>query len=333
LRRAAAGLNVAAVRVEAVVSAISWIPSEALEGLPSAPFELGFVRYDDPPPDAIGDLGSLRGPRRFRVAHELRAWLDVERGEIVGHGHEGRVLLGELRVEVGPARIAFPPAELPLLERDPDVGDGSVRFVQTGGGRLDVPALRRLRLVTGAAWTQLELVVRADGRTHGALVGASAFPRHWLYVDGRLTAKSATLDYARWVREPTPWDGAESGVLVTAAETELERSIAQSLMTGTELPRRRLAPGEALVEQGTTGTELFLLLDGLLEAIVDGEVVAQIGPGALVGERAQLAGGVRSATLRAATACRLLVAPAEAISRYERASLVREREAAGGAPL
>ena len=45
----------------------------------------------------------------------------------------------------------------------------------------------------------------------------------------------------------------------------------------------------------------------VLDVAVDDEVVAQVGPGAILGERALLEGGVRTATLRAVTACRVVV--------------------------
>ena len=44
---------------------------------------------------------------------------------------------------------------------------------------------------------------------------------------------------------------------------------------------------------------------------VDGEQVAEIGPGAIVGERAVLEGGRRTATLTASTPCRVAVATSE----------------------
>jgi len=47
------------MRIEGSVTAISWIPSEAIEGLPKLPFEFGVGHYDEPPPDRLspGDLG------------------------------------------------------------------------------------------------------------------------------------------------------------------------------------------------------------------------------------------------------------------------------------
>lgn len=64
-------------------------------------------------------------------------------------------------------------------------------------------------------------------------------------------------------------------------------------------------PGEKLIEQGETGKDLFLLLAG--EASVQFGVdfmsaeAARLGPGAVIGEMALLADGVRSATVQAAS--------------------------------
>ena len=53
----------------------------------------------------------------------------------------------------------------------------------------------------------------------------------------------------------------------------------------------------------------------VLVAEVDGEEVAEIGPGAIVGERALLEGGTRTATLAARTRARVAVIPAELVDR------------------
>jgi len=73
------------MRIEGSVTAISWIPSEAIEGLPKLPFELGVGHYDEPPPDQVSpaDLGKLRDEDRFREANLLRGWIEVEDGKIV----------------------------------------------------------------------------------------------------------------------------------------------------------------------------------------------------------------------------------------------------------
>lgn len=71
-----------------------------------------------------------------------------------------------------------------------------------------------------------------------------------------------------------------------------------------------MAAGDDLVRQGEPGDELFLLLDGVLTVLVDGVPVAELGPGAVGGERALLEGGHRTSTLRARTPVRVAVATA-----------------------
>jgi CRP-like cAMP-binding protein len=69
--------------------------------------------------------------------------------------------------------------------------------------------------------------------------------------------------------------------------------------------------------QGEPGTDVFLVLDGMLVVEVDGEEVAEIGPGAVVGERAAREGGVRTATLRAVTRVRVAQTAPEAVDAGE----------------
>jgi len=65
----------------------------------------------------------------------------------------------------------------------------------------------------------------------------------------------------------------------------------------------------------------------VLAVDVDGEEVAEIGPGAIVGERALLEGGTRTATLRARTPARIAVIPGELIDRQELEDLSATRRA------
>ena len=145
-----------------------------------------------------------------------------------------------------------------------------------------------------------------DARAHAArgrslepeLVGASPFPRHWIYDgDGTLSQKSGTVDFKAWYREShgdnTPWGEADSQAVVAAAETAIERELSRVLISGdAKLARRTLEEGETLVEQGAEGADLFLLLDGVLGVEVEGEQIAEMGPGTMLGERAALEGGV-----------------------------------------
>lgn len=321
------------MRIESSVTAISWIPSEAIEGLPKLPFEMGITHYDQPPPDSIEELEDLRQTDRFREANELRAYIEVDDGRIVGYGHLGQGHIGATTVRVGPAAVRFPAVHLPDLQPEPEVTATSVRFVQTVGGRMGLPTPRPVphkpfvQFWPAIAWTTLALTINADGTSSHELVGASPFPRHWIYDDGgKLVAKSGLVDFKRWFNdsfgERTPWGSYDSPALVSTVESALERELSTTIMRGGAKPKIRLLPaGETLVTQGEPGTEIYLLLDGILSVEVDGEVLGELGPGAIVGERAALEGGLRTATLRAATRIRVAVAEPSAVDAEALATL------------
>lgn len=321
------------MRIESSVTSVSWIPSEAIEGLAKLPFKAGLTHYDQPPPDVLDDLDAWRRNDRFREANELRAFIDVEDGRIVAFGHLGKGHIGSTTVRIGPAAVTFPAVHLPDLQPEPVVGPASVRFVQTVGGRMGVPTPRPVprkpyfQVWAAIAWTTLGLTINADGSSAYELVGASPFPRHWIYDNsGALVAKSGTIDFKTWFNdsfgEHTPWGDYDSPALVTAVETALERQLSQTIMRAGKTPQiRLLQPGESLVEQGQQGQELFLLLDGVLSVIVDGREIAEIGPGAVLGERAFLEGGKRTSTLRAVTRCRVAVTSAEQLDEAALAAL------------
>jgi CRP-like cAMP-binding protein len=84
----------------------------------------------------------------------------------------------------------------------------------------------------------------------------------------------------------TPWRDHQPATPVPTAGTALERRLSRQLIdAGPSVRRLRRA---TLVEQGTPGSELFLLLEGSLAVEVDGERVGEIGPGAVLGELAVL---------------------------------------------
>jgi hypothetical protein len=317
------------MRHESSVTSIGWIPLGAVEALTRLPFDLGIARYDEPPPDSLPDLARLQGDNAFRFANELRAWIEVEHGRVVGHGHQGRGHFGATALRLGGWQLVFPAVALPELRPAPEVGETWVRFVQTAGGRTGAPAPRALsrppfvRLAAPLAWSTLALTIHADGSSSGELLGASPFPRHWVYDDsGELVAKTGLVDFRRWFRtahgQRTPWGGEDSVPLVSAVESALERRLSH-LIIGTGPPFRRLRAGEVLAVQGEHGDELFLLFDGMLAVEADGELVAEVGPGAILGEMAALHGGRRTATLRASTPCRIAVV---SDGQIDRAALV-----------
>lgn len=324
------------VRIDSSVTTISWIPSEAIDGLATRlPFEMGVAHYDAPPPDVVDDLEALRQADAFRFANELRAWIEVEDGRVVGHGHAGGGRIGATTLRLGSLRTSFAAVPFPDLRPDPVVSDTSVRFVQTAGGRTGVPAPRRVRrkpfvqLTAPTAWSTLALTIHADGHSEHEVLGASPFPRHWVYDHGgRLVAKSGLIDFDTWYRDAhgqhTPWGDEDVPALVTAVETALERQLSAQIMRRGSRPRiERLAEGAMLVQQGGEGSDLFVLLDGVLSVAVDGEVLAEVGPGAVLGERAILEGGRRTSTLRAVTACKVAVAAGDDIDREALAEVSR----------
>ena len=327
------------MRIESSTTAISWIPSEAIEGITKLPFEAGLFHYDAPPPDQLDEsaLDRLHKEDAFREANHLRAWIDVTDGKITGYDHAGRSLIGVTRLKAGPFHAAFPAISMPVLRPEPVVKPTSVRFVQTGGGRMSLPAPRRVRdkpfvqIASSLAWTTLALTIHTDGHSEYEVVGASPFPRHWLYdQNGKLVSKSGVISFEDWYRgsygKHTPWGEEESPALMTEVESSLERELSRTIMRGGAKPRiQTLTEGSTLVEQGQPGTDLFVLLDGMLDVEVNGSVVAEVGPGAVLGERSNLEAGHRTATLRAKTKCRVAVADPDQVSEAALAELAAGR--------
>jgi hypothetical protein len=316
------------MRIEASVTSVSWIPSEAISGLSTKlPFEAGIAHYDQPPPDVIGDLDELRQADRFRFANQLKGWIEVKDGRIVDHGHSGGGRIGSTTLRMGPRQVVFQAVSLPDLRKAPKVTNKSVTFVQTAGGRTGVPAPRRVRRApfvqfsAPLAWTTVGLTINADGSIHHELVGASPFPRHWVYdTEGKLVSKSGLIDFSTWYRRAfgkhSPWGDADSPALTTEVETALERQLSVELMGGKGKPTiKKVKAGEAVTEQGDEADELFLILDGVVRVEVDGERIAEYGPGSLHGERAVLEGGKRTSTVRAVTGCKLAMASADQFDR------------------
>jgi hypothetical protein len=323
------------MRIESSVTSLSWIPRGAAEGFTRLPFGLGVAHYDPPPPEELGDLDELEATDRFRFANRLEAWIEVQDGRIVDTGQSGGGRINVTKVGYGPASIAFTPVVLPDLRPEPEIGPTRARFVQTAGGQTGFPTPRRVRhepylQIRGpVTWTTLALTIHADGSSEPRLVGASSFPRHWVYDHtGRLVAKSGFIDHDTWWREAygthSPWGAEDSAPIVTAVESALERQLSVAVIDA-KPHFRRLQAGRTLVQQGDRGEELFLLFDGVLRVEVDGKPVAEVGPGAILGELALLREGRRMATLRAVTPCRVAVVPKDRIDRQALEELARGR--------
>ncbi len=304
------------MRYSSSVTSVSWIPSEAITGSAAKmPFEVGNTPDDVPPPERMVDVGAFMAADRCRFANHLGGWIDVSDGVIVDSGVTGAGYIGSTTLRVAGKAVSFTAVPLPDLTTVTQLGDDAVRFERTTGGRTALPAPRRVahppyvQIAAPLSWTTLVLTLRADGSSEYQLAGASPFPRHWVYdEDGILRSKSAVIDFATWNSEAfgrhSPWGHEDSPAVVGEVESVLERRLSgQVMLSGAAIDISRLDPGDLLTEQGAAGDELYVLLDGVMRVEVDGRALADIGPGALLGERAARSDIRRTATLRAVTGC------------------------------
>ncbi|MFN2464807.1 MAG: cyclic nucleotide-binding domain-containing protein [Candidatus Dormibacteria bacterium] len=313
------------MRIQSSVTSISWIPSEAITGMFRMPFDIGVSHYDEPPPKELTDLDELRRADRFRFANRLSAWIEVEEGRITGYGQDGSGLIGATTVSLGGRSLTVTAASFPDRRPDPTVTTSSVRFLQTAGGRTGMPMPRKVKyppfiqVTSPLAWTTLALTLHVDGRSEYEVVGASPFPRHWIYgEDMKLAQKTGLIDWKSWASKAfgkhTPWGDEDSPALVTQVETALEHELSIHIMkSGTKPELRKLKVGQALVTEGEAGDEMFLLLDGVLSVEAGGKLLAHLGPGVVVGERALLESGRRTSTLKAVTPARVAAVQADQV--------------------
>src|ERR1022692_1381192 len=247
------------MRYESSATALSWIPSEAVEGSTRLAFDAGFTHYDDPPPDQLDDLEALRAADRFRFGNVLRGWIDVDAsGSITDCGHSGGGLIGATTVRLGGLHRTFQAVLLPDLRSDPELGDGWIRFTQTVGGRTGLPAPRRVshrpyvQWQAPLVWTTLTLTLHANGQAECAMTGASRSPRPGVYDPAGGLSKKPGLTYCgdgspQSCGKPSPGGDEDSAALVTAVETALERELSVQLMHGEGKPRiQRIKAGDVL---------------------------------------------------------------------------------------
>src|SRR5207237_5237533 len=96
---------------------------------------------------------------------------------------------------------------------------------------------------------------------------------------------------------------------------------------------RTLKADQVLVREGDPGEEMYLLLDGVLSVDVGGRLLAHLGPGVVVGERALLEQGRRTSTLKTVTPIRVAVVRADQVDPQVLTALApRHRRDARGDP-
>ena len=314
------------MRIESSVTSVSWIPSEAMSGLMRVPMDIHLGHYDDPPPDHIDDFEALVASDACRFANRLVAWIEIDDdGVITDAGYSGGGMVGGTTAGIGKVVVSIPGIGYPELRRDPAFGDGQVTFTQTAGGRTGAPFPRKMdrppymTLTSPTAWTTLQLIIETDGSNQFEVKGASPFPRHWIYdANGDLAEKSGCIDFADWTHlrhdKDTPWGDTDRAALVTQAESPLERELSLQIMRDGPRPLIvDLEVGETLMREGEEDDHIALILDGVVSIDVDGSVVAEAGPGAILGERAAHEAGKRTATVTALTRVKAAVTEPDAL--------------------
>jgi hypothetical protein len=207
------------MHIESSVTAVSWIPAGSITGLARVPFSLGLTHYDQQPPARLDQFDLEQYGQDVREINRLEAWIDVRDGRIVDAGYAGPGgFIGSTRLDMGFTQLVVPGRERPVLRRQPVVSARSARFIQTVGGRTGMPFPRLTARApfmawhSSTAWTTLVLSLDSDGREDAWLLGASPFPRHFLYDhQGRLIAETTSTNFRTWFARhygmATPWGG------------------------------------------------------------------------------------------------------------------------------
>jgi signal transduction histidine kinase/RimJ/RimL family protein N-acetyltransferase len=197
-------------------------------------------------------------------------------------------------------------------------GRASVGYWLAPGARGRGLATRAVRLLATWAFAdptleRLELTTLVGNDASGRVALRAGFRREGIlrrYLAFRETLVDAVM-YAT-VREAGEGEGGSGVADDPLAGVSLfadlgPRELARVRSVATEVS---LAPGGILITEGDPGDALFVLLEGTLAVsrrAGSGEVsLTTVGPGAVQGEIAVLEGGLRRATVRAATPARLV---------------------------
>jgi hypothetical protein len=235
-------------------------------------------------------------------------------------------------VRLAKLHTTFEPVALPDLQQAPEISDTEVRFVQTTGGRTGLRpragSSTPIRAVPRADRVDhAPLTIRADGTSSFEVLGASKFPRHWIYDgEGKIAAKVGLADFKDWYRDAfgkhTPWGESDSAALVTAVETALERQLSVTIMSGaTRDPQAE--EGQVPLQQDDPATAST----SCSTACWRSPSTASSSPRwarCRLGWRAVLEGGIRTASLQAATDVRR--------RRHRRTRSTARRSCSCGAP-
>ena len=225
--------------------------------------------------------------------------------------------------------------DIPVLHSQPIIRGGTVTVRQSVGVRVDDEGTPRLE------WSTLEVVVREDGTYEASIVSASANARHSLSgpPDDEIFSQTALIDLDEWRhRDPSvaaTWGtGDLPRVVTSSAPSLLERQVAIKLLAVPDLEVLTVQKDQLLASQGSRGDTVFVVLNGLIDASVDGKgVLFRAGPGTILGERAVVEHAKRTASLRAGTDAVVAEMKPEGVptEKLQELAKSRKREFAGAA--
>ena len=69
---------------------------------------------------------------------------------------------------------------------------------------------------------------------------------------------------------------------------------------------RKFTPGQNIFKQGETGDTMYVVQEGEVELLVNGQLVEKLGPGGVLGEMGLIDTSPRSASAVARTECKLI---------------------------
>jgi MFS family permease len=165
----------------------------------------------------------------------------------------------------------------------------------------------RLRARVMGALESLVMASIAIGGGLAPILIAFAGTRGALIASGVFLPVVVTLLWQRLrqIDADTVWPAHEAGVLSRIEIfSALPRATVEHLAAG--LIRVRVPAGREIVTQGTVGRRFYVVDDGEIDVIVDGELVRTDGPGGYFGEISLLRDHPRTATVRARNDVELL---------------------------
>ena len=284
-----------------------------------APCSTGLSHYDAPPPDALGDLDALRAQDAFRFANRLHAWAEFD-GRQSGRVRAGRGG-GLMGVDHGADRPAGRRLRRPwrcptcaASRRSATAGCGSPRPRRPhGAAAAPVDPQAPVPPAPGAAGVDDAEPDPPRGRPQRGRPARRqpVPPALGLRRDGELVLKAGVADWPAGYGQPSLAPARRGATRTPPSWSPRPRprwsanSRRAAAWSGTPTVRR-LAAGDVLARQGAPGDSLYLLLDGVVDGL-GGRAAARptSAPGAVLGERALLEGGLRTATLTAVTPIRV----------------------------